>query len=102
MGWTITKITAHSNPAVLIMVVCVHKSMPTQEAISLPGHRAFSDKYVQNSYQALGLIDIIIAIGSIKRYPSCRYIWFLIKDFLLFSQWRYFININNDLIDPSD
>ena len=34
----------------------------------------FSDKYVQNSYHPLGLIDIIIAFGSIRTLSGALYL----------------------------
>ena len=62
----------------------------------------FSDTYVQNSYHPLGLIDVlVIAFGSIRMLSRALYLIFN-QRFNPFSQRRYYININNDPIDPSD
>ena len=59
-------------------------SMPTRGAISrvIVNLALFPDKYVQNSYHPLNLI------GSFRTLSLGRYIWFLIKDLILFSQRR--------------
>ena len=50
--------------------------MPTRGAISwvIMNLALFSDKYVQNSYHPLGLIDIIIAFGSIRTLSGALYL----------------------------
>ena len=52
------------------------KSMPARGAISrvIVDLALFSDKYVQNSYHPLGLIDILIALGSIRTLSRALYL----------------------------
>ena len=52
------------------------KSMPNQGAISrvIVNLALFSDKCVQNIHHPLGLIDKIIAIGSIKMLSRLLYL----------------------------
>ena len=64
--------TAHTYACIM------YQNMPTRGAISqvIVNLALVSDKYVQNSYHPLGLIDIIILFGSIRMLSRALYLIF--------------------------